>query len=167
MKTSLYAMIALMVVSIALIGCGKSEAEKKMEQELSTAVTKLHDQGMMLVKEIPELTGKIDLAVAAHDSLAKLYPKQTEGHSAADLTAAKEKLAAATASMEKWMKEAKKYTPEMNHAEALALLNQQKNELGKVTADATAAVDAAKTALATHAQYAQDLLAKMPAKKKK
>jgi paraquat-inducible protein B len=167
MKTTLYAMIALMVVAVAFVGCGKSEAEKKVEQELSTAVTKLHDEGMKIMKEIPELTGKVDLAVAAHDSLAKLYPKQTEGHSAVDLTAAKEKLAAASASMEKWMKEAKKYTPEMKHADALALLNQQKTELGKITGEATAAVDAAKTALASHAQYAQDLLAKLPAKKKK
>lgn len=167
MKTSLYAMIVLMVVAVAFVGCGKSEAEKKMEQELSAAVAKLHDEGMKTMKEIPELTGKIDLAVAAHDSLAKLYPKLTEGHSAADLTAAKEKLAAATASMEKWMKGAKKYSPEMKHADALALLNEQKTELSKITADATAAVDATKTALASHAQYAQDLLAKMPAKKKK
>jgi hypothetical protein len=159
--------VAILMVVLLISGCGKSDMEKKMETELNATVTKLHEEGMKLVKTFPELQAKIGMALSAHDSLGKLYPKLTEGHSSADLIAAKEKLAAAGTAMDTWMKEHKKYDEKMKHVEAITLLNKEKDDLTKITGQATAAVDAAKTALASHAQFAQDLMAKIPGKKKK
>jgi hypothetical protein len=157
----------LMAVVLLISGCGKNDMEKKLEAELNAAVTKLHEEGMQLMKTLPDLQARIDVALSAHDSLGKLYPKLIEGHSSADLVAAKEKLTAAGTAMNTWMKEHKKYDEKMNHVDAMAVLNKEKDDLTRITGETTAAVDAAKTALASHAQFAQDLTAKAPGKKKK
>lgn len=85
MKQMLVALSLVMLVSILLAGCGKSEEMKKMEAALNKEVMEKHDEIMKSVSRLDQLTAQIGIATTKHDELIKKYPKLTEGHTASDL----------------------------------------------------------------------------------
>jgi uncharacterized lipoprotein YmbA len=152
-------LVLLIAVAFVLAGCGKSAEQKKMELDLSAQVQKLHDAGMASMKQVDELTGKIDAAVAMHDSLVKAFPKLAAGHPAEDLIAAKGKLASVKSAMDTWMKGFKPYNETMKHEEAVTMLKKNVEDLTKMKGEIDASVTAATTAIDAHAKAASELMA--------
>lgn len=156
-----YTIIATLVaVALLLVGCGKSDVQKKLETELNDQIAKLHDAGMSTYNQAKELTGQIEAAIAMHDSLGKKHAKQFEAHSSADLVAAKDKIVAAVASMDTWMKEFKPYDPEQPHEQVLLSLNKAKDDAMTMKTALENAVNEASSSLAAHKAFAEEALKK-------
>ena len=142
MKNALIALTLVVAVAVLLAGCGKSEEMKKIETALNTEV------------------------MAKHDELVAKYPKETTGHTTADLVAAQEKITAAKTAMEEWMKGFKPYDPEGKHEAVVAGLTATKDALAGLEKQFAEATTAAKDALASHTKTADDLMAKVAKKKR-
>jgi hypothetical protein len=155
MKQMLLALSLVMLVAVLLAGCGKSEEMKKIEAALNKEVMDKHDEIMKSVSQLDDFTAQIGTAMAKHDELVKKYPKLTEGHTAADLVAAQEKISAAKASMDTWMRTFKPYDPEGKHEEVVAGLGVEKDELLALQKQFDEAITAAKVALTTHTTSAE------------
>lgn len=165
MKNMMLALFLVLMVGVLLAGCGKSEELKKLEATLNTEVMQKHDDLMKSMAGLDELTTQIDTAMAKHKQLATKYPKQAGTHNADDLMAAKDKIVAAKANMEIWMKGFKPYNMAAKHEEVMASLTRSKDELTTVQEQFTGAMTAAKDAMASHAKFAEELLAKTPKRK--
>jgi hypothetical protein len=111
------------------------------------------------------LTAIITTVTAKHDSLIRKYPAQSAGHTAADLVAAQEKIAAAKAAMDTWMRGFKPYDAEAKHDGVLAGLNTQKDELIAITKQFAEARTAALEAIAAHEVAADKVLSQVTKKK--
>jgi predicted small lipoprotein YifL len=165
MKNTIVALLLVLMVAVLLAGCGKSEELKKLEATLNTEVMQKHDDLMKSMAGLDELTAQIDATMAKHDELVKKYPKQTATHKAGDLMTAKDRLVAAKASMEKWMKGFKPYDVEAKHEDVMASLTKSKDELTAMQDQFTKAITTAKEAIATHTKAADELLAKTAKRK--
>jgi hypothetical protein len=155
MKQMLVALSLVMLVAVLLAGCGKSEEMKKIEAALNKEVMDKHDEIMKSVSQLDELTTQIGTATAKHDEIIKKYPKLTEGHTASDLVAAQEKISAAKAAMDTWMRTFKPYDTEGKHEEVIAGLGVEKDELLALQKQFDEAITAAKVALNTHTAAAE------------
>ena len=149
---------AAVAVALLLAGCGKSDAQRALETGLNDEITKMHDAGMGLYNQAKDLTGQIDAAIASHDSLANKYAKKFTGHSADDLRAAKDKVTAAMASMDAWMKDFKPYDPEVPHEQVLVSLNKTKDDVMKVKADLEGAIGGAMASMDAHKAFVEQAL---------
>lgn len=150
--------VAFLAVAVLVAGCGKSDMQKKLEADLYAEVNTLHDAGMSTYKQAQDLAGQIDGAIANHNAMAAKYVKQFAGHSADDLTAAKEKLATVIGSMDSWMKEFKPYDPEAPHEQVLTALGKNKEELTSMNTQLAEAVKSAMGALDAHKMFAETAL---------
>jgi uncharacterized protein YacL (UPF0231 family) len=162
MRQLLTVIFVFSIVAVVLSGCGKSAEIKSMETALNTEVMKLHDEQMGAMKQVDDLIGQLDGAVAMHDSLVAAHPKETVGHMADDLKGAKEKLIVAKQEVNAWMAGHKPYDVKMKHEEVMAQLTKDKDALMKTKDDIEAGITAALTAIESHKQAAQQLLAKLP-----
>ena len=165
MKQMLLALSLVVLVTLVVAGCGKSAEMKKLEAAINTEVMDKHEAVMKLVPELDSLTALITTVTAKHDSLVKMYPTQTDGQTAADLVAAQEKIAAAKAAMDVWMRGFKPYDADAKHEGVLAGLNTQKDELVAIMKQFAEARLAASDAIAAHQVAADKVLAQMPKKK--
>jgi hypothetical protein len=125
-------------------------------------VMQKHDDLMKSMASLGVLSDQIDAAMAQHNELVKKYPKQTATHKAGDLMTAKDRIVAAKAKMETWMKGFKPYTVEAKHEEAMASLTKSKDELLAMQEQFTGAMTYAKDVIAGHTKMAEELMAKMP-----
>lgn len=150
---------AVLAVALLLAGCGKSELQTKLETELSDQITKLHDGAMATYNQAKDLTTQLDAALVSHNELAAKHAKQFAGHSADDITAAKEKLTAAIASMDTWMKEFKPYNPEMPHEQVITTLTKSKDDALKMKDELESAVSGALSTLDAHKTFAEQVMA--------
>jgi hypothetical protein len=165
MKQMLLTLSLVLLVACILAGCGKSDEMKKVEAALNTEVMDKHDVIMKLVSEMDQHTARISVVMAKHDSLVKKYPALTTGHTAADLVAAQEKIAAAKAAMDAWMRSFKPYDPEAKHDAVIAGLKVQKDELVAMEQQFAEARMAALDALAKHEVAADMVIVKAAHKK--
>jgi hypothetical protein len=161
MKQNAVLPVLMVAAAVLIAGCGKSAEFKKLESDLFTSVTAMHDDGMSLMNKGRDLSAKIDDAIALYDSMAAKYPKEFEGHSSDDLKAAKEKLAGAASSMKEWMAGMKPYDPTMDHTEVMAQLTRAKEGITKVKGDFQNAISSATTALESHKSFADEMAAKL------
>jgi hypothetical protein len=138
---------------------------KKIEAALNAEVMDKHDVIMKLVPELDGLTMRISSVMATHDSLVKKYPALATGHTTADLVAAQEKITAAKAAMDTWMRGFKPFDPEGKHDGVLAGLNVQKDELLALEKQFAEARQAAAEAITAHEAAASELIAKTGKKK--
>ncbi len=152
MKRSLLAVSALLSGILVLSGCGKSEADKKAEAELNDKIMKVHEDEMAMAGRLDELLTTIDAAIAEHDSLAKLFPKEMAGSSTADLVTAKDRLSAAKDGMESWMAAHEPYNPGIKHDLAMQQLARDSDLVTQVQSQMTNAIAGAKVALDAHAR---------------
>ena len=165
MKRPGSALVLLFLCSFLLISCGKTSKEMQVESDLNKRVMTLHDSGMVKMRQALALESQLDSAKIMHDSLAAKYPKEAATHTSDDITRAKEKLVSARDAMKTWMSGYKPYDAEIKHADAVAQMNAEMQELTNVSAQLdTAIVDVTGT-IETHRKFAADLLAKKPAKK--
>ena len=165
MKQMLLALSLVVLATLVVAGCGKSAEMKKLEAALNTEVMDKHEAIMKLVPEMDSLTSGITRVTAKHDSLVKMYPALTTGQTAADLVAAQEKISAAKAAMDAWMRGFKPYDADAKHEGVLAGLNTQKDELIAITKQFEEARLAACDAIAAHVVAADKVLAQIPKKK--
>ena len=165
MKNVIAALFLVLMVAVLLAGCGKSEELKKVEATLNTEVMQKHDDLMKSMAGLDELTAQIDATMVKHEELVKKYPKQTATHKAGDLMTAKDRILAAKAKMETWMKGFKPYDVQAKHEEVMASLTKNKDELIAMQQQFTGAMTFAKDAIATHMKAADELLAKMAKRK--
>lgn len=165
MKQMLLALSLVVLVACLLTGCGKSDEMKKIEAALNTEVMDKHDVIMKLVPEMDGLTSRISAVMATHDSLVKKHPALTSGHTTADLVAAQEKITAAKAAMDTWMRGFRPYDPEAKHDAVIAALNVQKDELVAMEKQFAEARQAATAAITAHEAAASELIAKTAKKK--
>jgi DNA repair protein RadC len=162
MKNVLVALFLVLMVAVLLVGCGKSEEVKKLEATLNTEVMQKHDDLMKSMASLGELSAQIDATMAKHNELVTKYPKQTATHKAGDLMTAKDRILAAKAKMETWMKAFKPYDAKAKHEVVMASLTKSKDELIAMQEQFTGAMTFAKDAIATHAKFVEDLTAKTP-----
>jgi hypothetical protein len=144
---------------IALVGCGKSPEEKKMETDLNADVTKLLDEDKASLDKVADLMNQVDASIMKRDSLVVLYPKLTAGHSVEDLQNAKMQLKTAQDALEKWLKVYRPYNEAMKHQEAMNNLNRAKEDLTNAKSNIEAAVAAAQAALDHHSKLVDELMA--------
>ncbi len=164
MKRTLFAMSALLTCALLLSGCGKSEAEKNAESELNDKIMKAHEDQMAMAGRVDELLAKVDAAIAEHDSLAKVFPKQMSGTTTNDLVTSKDKLSAAKDGMESWMSSHEPYTPGIKHDLAMQQLSGDLDVVTQIQSQMTDAIAAAQTALDAQAKVVAGL--PVPAKGK-
>jgi hypothetical protein len=165
MKQVFLALSLVVLVAGILTGCGKSDEMKKVEAALNAEVMDKHEVIMKLVPAMDDLTTHISAVMAKHDSLVKKYPALTAGHTTADLVGAQEKIAAAKAAMDTWMRSFKPYDPDAKHDGVIAALNVQKDELLAIEKQFADAQKSAGDALAAHEAAATELIAKTGKKK--
>ena len=160
--------VITMVLTVALVGCGKSPEEKKMESEMSTEVTKLLDENKAALEQVSSLINQVDVTIARRDSMVVAHPKETAGHSVEDLQNAKTRLAAAQDALEKWLKAYRPYNEGMKHQEAMNNLKRAKEDLTNAKTNIDEASAAANTAIDHHAKLFDELTAQLakPAGKK-
>jgi len=162
MKNVIAGLFLLLMVAVLLAGCGKSEELKKVEATLNTDVMQRHDDLMKSLAGLNVLTDQIDVTMAKHNELVKKYPKQTATHKAGDLMTAKDRILAAKAKMETWMKGFKPYDVKAKHEDVMASLTKNKDELMAMQEQFTSAMTFTKDAIAGHTKMAEELMAKMP-----
>jgi hypothetical protein len=167
MKHHSFLPLLLAGAGLLIAGCGKSAEFKKLESDLFSSVTTMHDDGMSLMNKGRDLSAKIDDAIATYDSMAAKYPKVFEGQTSDDLKAAKEKLATAATSMKEWMAGMKPYDPTMDHTEVMTQLSNAKDGITKVKTQFQEAITAATTALENHKAFAEQMAGKLTASVKK
>jgi hypothetical protein len=158
MKSAVMSVVVVLSISLLLIGCGKSEAFKKMESELNAQVMKLHEDQMKSVDELKGVVSQIDAAIANNDELAKKFAKKMGDHNVNDLVAAKEKIGTLGTQMEAWMKGFKKYDEKAKHEDVMKQLSGYKDELTTMGQNITETATAAKAALESQAAFATSLL---------
>jgi hypothetical protein len=164
MRRLILPLLLVLSVAVLIAGCGKSAEMKQMEADLYKSITSMHDQGMALMNKANEALAGVDASIAENEKLAAAHPKEVAAHSMDDLTAAKQKLTGAVASMKEWMSGFKPYDPTMKHEEVMAQLTKTKDGIAKVKRNFDEALAAARTAIDTHTAFAAEL-AKAPAKK--
>jgi uncharacterized lipoprotein YehR (DUF1307 family) len=162
MKHLLTSVLVLAIIAVMISGCGKSAEIKSMEAALNTEVMKLHDDQMGALKQVDDLVGQLDGALAMHDSLVAAHPKEATGHMADDLKGAKEKLIVAKQEINAWMAGHKPYDVNMKHEEVMAQLSKDKDILMKTKGEIESGITGALTAIESHKKAAQELLAKLP-----
>jgi outer membrane murein-binding lipoprotein Lpp len=156
---------ALVLSALLLAGCGKSEQQKQMESELNSRIMQLHDAGMAKMEQVKAMSAQLDTILTQHEALAAKFPKEAAGHSSDDIKAAKEKLASASSALETWMAGHKPYDVNMKHDEAMSTLNADLQQLEKVSAQLDTAIVDATSTIDSHRKFAEELMAKIPAKK--
>jgi len=166
MKRTLFAGSTILACALLLAGCGKSEAEKAAESELNAKIMKAHEDQMAMAGQLDALLTKVEAAIAEHDSLAKVFPKQMADKSSADLISSKDKLSAAKDGMESWMSSHEPYNPGIKHDLAMQQLTQDLDLVTQVGKQMTDAMDAARTALDMHSKGVAELATPAKAKKK-
>jgi len=167
MKTPVSFIVVLL--SFAIIGCGKTADQKKMEADLNAEVLKMHEKQMKEIEEIRDLMAGIDIELMSYDKLVNEHPKQMAGHTPDDLVSAKKMLLSAKSAMESWMTGYKMYDAGAKHEEAMAKLGKDKDDLTKVQASIDAAKEIARAALDAHRQLAEQITAatSVPARRAK
>ena len=165
MKQMPLALSLVVLIACLVAGCGKSDEMKKIEAALNTEVMDKHDVIMKLVPELDGLTSRISAVMATHDALVKKHPALTSGHTTADLVAAQEKITAAKAAMDTWMRGFRPYDPEAKHDAVIAALNVQKDELVAMEKQFAEARQAATAAITAHEAAATELIARTTKKK--
>lgn len=165
MKQMPLALSLVVLIACLVAGCGKSDEMKKIEAALNTEVMEKHDVIMKLVPDLDDLTTRISAVMATHDSLVKKHPALAAGHTTADLVAAQEKITAAKAAMDTWMRGFKPFDPDGKHDGVLAGLNVQKDELIAMEKQFAEARQAATEAITAHETAASELIAKAGKKK--
>ncbi len=166
MKLPMIAVGALVIGSVLLSGCGKSEADKNAESALNDKIMKAHEDQMAMAGQLDELITKIDAAIAEHDSLAKAFPKQMADKTTADLVSAKDKLSAAKDGMESWMSSHEPYNPGIKHDLAMAQLTRDLDVVMQVGSQMHDAMSAATSALEAHAGVVSSLATAAKGKRK-
>jgi predicted small lipoprotein YifL len=161
MKNMMLALFLVLMVTVLLAGCGKSDELKKLEATLNTEVMQKHNDLMKSMANLDELTAQIDTVMAKHNELVAKYPKQTATHKAGDLMTARDRIAAAKTTMETWMKGFKPYNMAAKHEEVMAGLKKNNDELVAVQEQFTGVMTFAKDAIAGHTKVAEELMAKM------
>ncbi|MGA9119705.1 MAG: hypothetical protein WB699_10100 [Bacteroidota bacterium] len=167
MKAFHVVLSALTVGTILFSGCGKSEADKKMESELNERIMQAHEGQMAMATQIDELLTKVDAAVAQHDSLAKAFPKVMAEKSDANLLSAKDKLSAAKDAMDSWMSSHEPYNESVKHTIAMEQLNKDMDLVTQVGTQMSSAIAEAQTALDDNAKMADEIMAMTHKGKKK
>jgi predicted nucleic acid-binding Zn-ribbon protein len=157
----------LLALAAALIGCGKSAEMKKLEADLNAEIQKVHDKQMASMKVLDSLTASLDNALARHTELAAKYSKALEGHSADDITAAKEQIAGAKSAMDGWMKAYKPYDETLPHEQVMAQLNKDMEGLMGMQTQLDAAMKGASEVITSHAKAAEEVMAKFDKRRKK
>lgn len=152
-------------LAFAVLGCGKTAEQKKLEADLNAEIQKVHAKQMSSMKVLDSLLASLDATVARHDSLAKRWPKEVAGHSTDDITAARAGIAGAKAAMDSWMKGYKPYDPELPHEQAMAALNKDMQSLMGLQTEIDGAMSGAASTVTAHAKAAEELMAKMVKKK--
>jgi hypothetical protein len=165
MKQMLLALSLVLIVAVLYAGCGKSDETKKIEAALNTEVMDKHEAIMKLVPGLDSLTTGITLVMARHDSLVKKYPALTTGHAATDLVAAQEKITAAKAAMDAWMRAFRPYDPDQKHDVVVAALNIEKEALTAMEKQFANARMTALDAIAAHEVAAGMVITKSGKKK--
>ncbi len=165
MKQMLLALSLVVLVAVLFAGCGKSAEMQKIEAALNMEVMDKHEAIMKLVPDMDSLTAQISRVMAKHDALVKQYPALTTGHTAGDLVAAQEKIAAAKSAMDSWMRAFRPYDQDAKHDAVLAGLNTQKDELTAIMKQFAEARTAALEAIAAHEVAADKVLSQVPKKK--
>jgi truncated hemoglobin YjbI len=160
MKVQTSILAALLAGALAFSGCGKSEADKKMESELNEKIMQAHEGQMAMASQIDELLASISTAMAQHDSLAKVFPKDMADKSDANLITAKDKLSAAKDAMESWMSSHEPYNESVKHALAMEQLNKDMDEVTQVGQEMSGAITSAKAALDEYGNAVAVVLAK-------
>lgn len=165
MKQMLIVLSLVLLVAVLLAGCGKSDEAKKIEAALNTEVMAKHDAIMKLVPELDSLTAGITRVMANHDALVKKYPDLTAGHAASDLVVAQEKITAAKAAMDAWMRAFRPYDPDQKHEVVVAALTVEKEALTAMEKQFADARITALNAIAAH-EVAADMVIVKSGKKK-
>lgn len=160
MKQLLLAVSLLALVAVLLAGCGKSEEMKQIEAAMNKEIMDKHDELMKSMGTLDELTAQIAEATKKHDELVKKFPKLAAGHDATDLVAAQEKITAAKAAMDNWMKGFKPFDMEAEHEVVISGMTTTKNTLLDMEKQFTGAIDAAKAAISAHAAAAETVAKK-------
>lgn len=155
----------LLVVAVALLGCGKSADMKKLEADLNAEIQKVHDKQMASMKVLDSLTASLDGTMAKHQELAAKFPKALEGHAADDIAAAKEQIAGAKSAMDSWMKAYKPYDETLPHEQVMAQLNKDMEGLMGMQTQLDAAMKGASDVITSHTKAAEDIMAKFGKKK--
>jgi hypothetical protein len=159
------ALVALL--ALAVIGCGKSAEQKKVEADLMSTVTGLISTAKTSLDQVGGVAEQIDAAVATHESLVAKYAKQTTGWSVADLAAAKDKLMGAKATLGDWVAGFKEYDLTMDHKQLVEKMTKDKEDLTAAVQGLEGAMTAATAAVESHKKAADELLAKFGPKGKK
>jgi hypothetical protein len=156
----------LLVAALALMvaGCGKTSEQRKMEHDLNAEVTALRGEVESNLAIFTELQTTLDETLKMHKQLLKKYAKKMKGHTADDIGVVKQSLDTAKNEANTVLMALKAYDEKMDHDQAMARLNQDKESLAKIMGVVTGAANAANTVIANHEKVKSGLTAKAPAK---
>lgn len=144
---SLYFLVSLFGYGLFILcACGKSEDQKKAEENLHQAVMQLHDEIMVQQKTMKEFGHWLSARVNKYSE----YPKREEMVTALAL------IDSAKTSMQAWMKTYRKYDANKPHNEVMQSLNADKNALLKIKADTEKAIQLAQTAYEDHERFLKE-----------
>jgi hypothetical protein len=139
-----YVKVVLLVALFLMIGCGKSDEQKKAEEDLNSQIMKLHDYSMASMDKIEQLQTTIDSVIALTEAAGKARVDQTV---VSGLRSGKSALENAASDMDKWMEEYRPYDQTRDHAAVMEELTKEKERLARATSNALAAIDSADAAL--------------------
>jgi hypothetical protein len=145
-------------------GCGKTSEQRKMEHDLNAEVTALRSSVESNLAVFTELQTKLDTTLKMHKQLVKRYAKKMKGHTADDIAIAKQSLDAAKNEAQTVLMALKTYDEKMDHGQAKARLNQDKESLAKIADVVSRAANAANATIASHEKAKSSMTAKAPAK---
>ena len=164
MRFSLVSIALVAALALVIAGCGKTAEQQKMETDLNAEVMALQKDVQSDVAGFADLQAKLDDAMKMHKDLMKKYAKKMKGHTMEDVAAAKQGLDAAKTEADAALNGLTAYDEKMDHEQAMAKLNQDKETLSKAKDKVVAALTAANAAISNHEKMKASLTAK-PAKK--
>jgi hypothetical protein len=156
--------ILILALSIFIAGCGKTQEEQKLENDKSSAVAALRKDVGSNLAGLADLQSRLDSTLKMHNELATKYARKMKGHTADDISAAKQGLEAAKSEAQSALNALTTYDKNMDHQQAMQKLSQDEQSLTKVKDAIAGAMSAANAALENHDKIMSGLTSKTPAK---
>ncbi len=167
MKLSILSFVLFAALAVVITGCGKTQTDKNMENNLNAEVKALQKNVELSISSFADLHAKLDATLKTHDELAKKYARKMKNHTADDIRSAQKGLDVAKSEVEAAIKSLTPYDQKMDHEQAMSKLKRDEESLTTIKNKVAEAVQAANSAISNHEKMASSLTVKTSGKAKK
>ena len=145
-----FCLFVFLSVGLIVVGCGKSDEQKKMETDLNEQISKGHHAQMAKLADVDEMIDSVEASLARYDSLAAAHQKEVAQQPKSDLISARDRLTSSREAMESWMAAYRPYNEGIKHDQAMAEMKTEFDALQQVAVETDSALADASRSVHAH-----------------